>query len=176
VNGQVLAAGVGKPAAWISTDGRTWRKASVPGDAGAGVGLTRVVAGADGLFALGRRAGSQAATYWARGAPTSGWASADGLTWRFVGDLGTYLPYLDGLAGDGSHMVLFGRTSATATTLKAWTSTDGVTWTRLAFSGSTSIQSIDRLDTVRVAPDGVVVYGGNTDAGPLFWFATATGP
>lgn len=189
--------GAGRPAAWVSTDGRTWVKANVPGDSGpretladgsSGLGprLSQVVAGADGLFALGLRAGATG-TYCCD--PTSGWASADGRTWTFVGDLGGKLPYVDALAGDGSHMVLFGHTSGKDVAVLGWSSTDGVTWTRLAFSGSTAIpgrwNSADESgpyvlaheDPVHVVPAGLVVAGlPSAGQGELLWFATATAP
>lgn len=197
-NGTPIA-GVTRPAAWTSPDGRTWQKASVPGDAGSGARLNRVVAGADGLFAVGKRAGApeldSRPVLNPAGPGTSAWASADGLTWRFVGDFGVDLPYIERLAGDGSHMVWFGRDSCKATGHTAWSSTDGVTWTRLAFSGITNIPTnvaficrddgtLDGLpfdlgmSEIAVGRGGVVVEGTRSDESNdvLFWFARATRP
>jgi hypothetical protein len=130
---------IGKPAAWISPDGVAWASADVEGGQGAGARLETVTAGANGLFATGHQAD---ATEPSGQGPLSGWASTDGRTWQLMGELGTDLPLASGdpatVAGDGEHMVMFGRESCRTTELRAWTSLDGVTWTQLAFSGGTS--------------------------------------
>jgi len=176
------APGVGKPAAWVSTDGLDWTAAQVEGKAVAGAELNAVAVGADGFFAEGRTDTSRA---------RSGWVSADGLTWRLVGKLGTDLPDATLVAGDGTRMVMFGRTSCTTTALAAWVSSDGAAWRRLAFSGSKAIPDAVAgpiceangvegwesggmsLVSAIIVPQGLLVIG----SGGLpqeFWYATAT--
>lgn len=183
--------GSGRPAAWTSPDGLTWTAAQVDGAEATGAGLNKVIVGADGLFAVGR----QLVTWTAVGpqGPLSGWASTDGRTWRLLGELGTALPDATAVAGDGTHLVMFGRDSCKISELMAWTSSDGTTWTQLPFSGSSSIpviggpichddgtESSDAgavgVSYAVVMADGVVVVGvgGIPDQG--FWFATATTP
>lgn len=183
--------GVSRPAAWTSADGLAWRQSSIEGDAGAAVQLSNVVAGADGLFAVGRRAGAPAATLVGDGVgATSGWASADGRTWRLVGDLGKELPDVVRMAGDGTRMVILGRTSCKATDLIGWVSTDGATWSRLASSGSPPSHAIpgpicqddgtdgwndggSYLALTWVVPEGVLITTTGPTAGETIWFGAA---
>lgn len=129
---------LGVPAAWTSLDGVTWSRVEVEGSQATGAFLTTVIAGADGLFATGRQTDT---TQLSGQGPLSGWASTDGRSWHLLGAFGTdLLPGIGNpaqVAGDGRHMVLFGRESCKTTELSAWSSLDGVTWTRLAFSGTT---------------------------------------
>jgi hypothetical protein len=90
-------------------------------------------------------------------------------------------------------MVMFGRESCKTTELSAWTSLNGVTWTRLAFSGATaSLPTISGpicnddgtegwstgglgLSYAVVARDGVfVVASSSAPVAPSYWFLTAT--
>ena len=171
--------GIGRPAAWISDDGVTWIAAEVPGSDVAGGELRAVAAGANGLFAIGINRAIQDAFE----APTSGWASADGRTWRLVGELGADLPDTELLVGDGVHMVILGSDSPGSPTLAASISSDGAAWTRLTFSGTTTLPGIGQwnppsgisLVWALVVSDGMIVRG--TGAIHLeLWFATATGP
>lgn len=187
----------GVPAAWTSSDGVTWLAAEVEGSEAPGATLLTVVAGADGLFATGYPAEW---TSWQ--SPRSGWASSDGRSWQLVGEMGTDLPltidlplaavYPTNVVGDGAHMVMFGRESCKTTELSAWTSLDGVTWTRLAFSGETSyLPTISgpicnddgtegstvgnvAVSGAIVLPDGVfVVTSSSAPTSPRYWFLTA---
>ncbi|MFI5225934.1 MAG: hypothetical protein ACHQ3P_04595 [Candidatus Limnocylindrales bacterium] len=178
------APGVGKPAAWISADGLTWTAADVDGKAVAGGELSAISAGPDGLFAEGRTDASRI---------LSGWSSTDGARWRLIGKVGTNLPDLALVAGDGTHLVMFGRTSCKTTALTAWISGNGTTWTPLVFSGSSAIPAAVAgpicdangvegwttggmtISAAVVLPDGVLVVG----SGGLpqeFWMATAIRP
>jgi hypothetical protein len=114
-----------------------------------------------------------------------------------VGELGTDLPLATGdpatVAGDGEHMVMFGRESCRTTGLLAWTSLDGVTWTQLAFSGETSylpivpgpicnddgtegaIVGAVSVANAIVMPNGVFV--ATTSSAPIppgYWFLVAS--
>jgi hypothetical protein len=166
---------LGRPAAWISSDGLTWTAAQVEGSAVAGGELSAVVAGADGLFATS-----------VNGPPPSGdaitgtWVSADGTSWRRTTSDGT-LPMIAGLAGDGQRMIRLSPQFAGSdgSGMAGWVSTDGVTWNRLAFSGAVTSLPLaattaggDPLGQVWVGPSGVIVNGQRTGA---LRFGAATG-
>lgn len=170
--------GLARPVAWWSPDGVTWQAADVEGTAVAGGELSQVVAGAGGLFAVGvDTEPGQPGNH----GPQSGWASADGKTWRRTGPIAaTNVPAISGLAGDGTHMVLLGQDPATiGPVLAAWTSADGFSWTRLAFGGATAtIPEAGRVGTFSrglwVVPGGIVVLAA-TPMPQESWYATATG-
>jgi len=184
---------VGRPAAWTSPDGVTWLAAEVEGAEAAGAWLSTVIASADGLFATGRQTDT---TEMSGQGPLSGWASTDGRSWQLLGEMGTDLPLATGnpakVAGDGEHMVIFGRESCKTTELSAWTSRDGVTWTRLTFSGETSyLPTISGpicnddgtegwtagsvgISYALVMRNGVfVVTSSSAPTSPTYWFLTA---
>jgi hypothetical protein len=145
---------VGRPAAWESPDGVTWRAADVEGTEFAGGRLQHVGVGAEGLFALGIATPDEAAGK----EPPAGWASSDGRTWRVVGQ-GAARPFGWGVESDGTHLVTFADgPGGTA----YWASTDGVTWTQLTAGRPLWIDPEDRPDglpAVRfwVVPNGLVV-------------------
>ncbi len=176
--------GVGRPAAWTSSDGLLWTVATVDGIEIEGGELSDVEAGADGLFAIG--AGSPVAG----DATPSGWASADGQTWHVVGRLGAELPAVDQvgdtmLTSDGRHIVVLDREAPGSETMAAWVSTDGVTWAGLSFTGSSSPPKIGQygpqdaqvtyVTGATVLPDRIVVSGYGNDTYSL-WLATAVTP
>jgi hypothetical protein len=178
--------GVGRPAAWVSSDGITWTTAQVDGIEIEGGELSQVEAGADGLFAIG--AGSPSAG----DATPSGWSSADGRTWHVVGRLASDLPAIDQaplpgstvLTSDGRHIVVLDREAPGSDTLAAWVSSDGATWIRLALTGSTPLPKIGDYGAsgaqgmyvtgATVLPDRIVVTGYGDGAYAL-WLATAVG-
>jgi hypothetical protein len=183
---------VGRPAAWTSVDGVNWLASEVEGSEVLGAALSTVIAGADGIFATGRQNYTEGEPN-----PLSGWASTDGRSWQLLGEIGTDLPLATGnpamVAGDGAHMVMFGRESCKTTELLAWTSLDGMTWTQLTFSGETSYlptisgpicnddgtegSSVGNvgLSYAAVMPDGVfVVTTSSAPTPPGYWFLTAT--
>jgi hypothetical protein len=169
--------GLGKPAAWTSSDGLTWTAAQVEGSAVAGGELSAVVAGADGLFATGvdGRLPSDDAT-------TGTWVSADGTSWRRITSSSAgVLPMIAGLAGDGQRMVRLAPQFAGSdgSGMAGWVTSDGVTWSRLAFSGAVTSLPLaattaggDPLGQVWVGPSGVIVNGQRTGA---LRFGAATG-
>ena len=186
-----LPLGVGRPAAWVSADGIHWTVATVDGIEIEGGELSRVVVGADGLFAIG--AGSPSAG----DATPSGWTSNDGATWHVVGRLGSELPAVDQassqvpvfgdtvLASDGRHIVILDREAPGSDAMAAWVSTDGATWVPLAFAGSTSLPKIGYYQTggsqgmyltgATVLSDRIVVSGYG-DATYRLWLAMAVSP
>jgi hypothetical protein len=175
--------GVGRPAAWISTDGVTWQAARVEGNDVAGGELRQVVAGSTGLFATGADQVQNV-----RSGVPEGWFSPDGRSWHKIG--AGFPPNASPwwtIAGDGTRMIAFGVRSSTPAdfNLGAWMSTDGITWTPLASTGARTIpagycgapaadepSTCWTLTQMWVAKDGVIVQG--TGSVPqLLWFATA---
>ena len=181
-----LTPGSGRPAAWFSPNGVDWIQADVPGEVVPGGELREVAAGANGLFAAGIGEAVDTQTH----PMTHGWASKDGITWTMVGRIGEDLPFFGGrhvgqgfLVSDGSNMVIFGQESATSPGVVAYSSTDGISWIPLAFSGAPSDfltgvwaesgpQGMRYLTAATVVPGGVIasVYNGEVE----FWFGVAT--
>jgi hypothetical protein len=159
------------PAAWFSTDGMSWIRATVNvdetlfPDGPAGHEMGAVAAGADGL--VGWRGQREISI----GGPrfVGEWTSPDGQTWQ-PRDANTYPPYYAGdVVGDGARMVAFPNTfhedSGQWTPIDtAWVSTDAVTWRELALSAEMS----DPPEGFWVVPDGVIYAGVQS-----FWFGAA---
>jgi hypothetical protein len=125
-----IVPGVGRPAAWLSSDGVSWTAAAVEGDRVQGATLAQVLIGSGGLFAVGinRPTDWYPLGQYDAGAVVAAWASTDGTSWESAGALGADLPPMGLLASDGTTMVgLAGPT--------AWSSADGLNWTELAVSG-----------------------------------------
>jgi hypothetical protein len=172
VSGGVAAPNTGVAAAWWSPDGRSWTKAAVNRNAGAGTSLGSIDVGASGMVAVGSAEGGKAA---------AAWTSTDGRTWQPIA-LGYFgaptpaagVPTLPGLIvrSDGRHLVTIDEDQSS---ILMWISSDGVNWRRLAFSGSTdTIPST--YGNAYVVPDGLIVLGqqGSSPAVPV-WRLTATG-
>ena len=166
-----------RPAAWWSADGLAWQAADVQGTVVHGGELSQIAVGAGGLYVVG--VDTEPGQPGNRG-PQSDWVSADGKTWRQAGQMAKNVPPDAGLAGDGTHLVLLGQDPDTiGPVLAAWASTDGTTWTRLAFTGATATlpSTRDVFGYGRglwVAPGGIVVLAG-TPMSQEAWYATATG-
>jgi hypothetical protein len=183
----------------------TWLAAEVDGAEAEGAMLSRVIIGAEGLFAVGHQADTSSTPAQPFPETRSGWASADGRSWQVVGEMGIDLPLASrqrtkssSFVGDGTHMVMFGRESCETKVLSGWTSRDGVTWTRLAFSGVSNGRPTDPGPICAVndpesrilspgvwhavvTPHGVIVVfiaqiGGSAEDAvpPTYWFLTAT--
>jgi hypothetical protein len=168
------------PAAWFSTDGITWTRATVNVDAatfpdgavGSGE-MGGVTAGGGGLIGwFGQRA-------IAVGGPrfSAMWTSADGVTWdqrdlpQVPSDGGAALDYRF-VGGDGKRIVALGPGLSLASDpqqwrglSEGWASTDGVDWTALNMSRVLD----DWLERMWVVPDGVIYAGLES-----FWFGTPT--
>jgi hypothetical protein len=119
--------------AWVSTDGRVWRSATV--DAADGSRMEAVIATPAGWLAVGSRDGSLSA---------ASWTSTDGLTWHAAPEalalrnLGGSIHML-GVVPDTTGYVAVGwRDSAGNGNAVAWTSVDGMAWTRLPDDASLS--------------------------------------
>jgi len=177
------APGLGRPAAWISPDGVTWRQADVEGSQVQGGELREVAAGAGGLFATGIATSVEEQFH----DPTHGWASADGATWGIVGQLGVDLPPVSVMStsevtGDEQRMLILGSETPGSSVMAVSVSTDGVTWSRLAFTGATATLPHIQLGAddlgmfarrAWLLPDGVLLLGTGLDSPQEFWRAVA---
>ena len=133
-----IVPGIGTAAAWMSADGVTWTESSVEAISVQGGGMTELLVGANGLFAVGI---NDDVDYYPAGLQGSGevvttWASADGSSWTVAGVLGEAVPPMGRLASDGTLMVGLGlRQASVGQDPTAWASTDGQHWSPLAVSG-----------------------------------------
>ncbi len=153
-----------------SADGIRWSPTPTilpPSDTGVRPTSIRLVAGPDGLIAVGQEAARPRRTLW--------WQSSDGRQWtelRGFGPLGATPCAGEGcgpgpngtLVGDGRRFVALRGGSGAA----AWTSIDGRTWRRLATSGDVPDGYAARATLL---PGGVLVGDGTTS-----WFGEAVAP
>ena len=171
--GRQVASGTHPDAASLwSADGRHWSRTPtllpIPGPASdAGSTVVSLVAGRDGVVAVGRDVTTPGAALW--------WQSSDGRRWA---SLPTFQPLGpttctgEGcgvqpggtLVGDGQRLVAV-RGGADAA---AWTSTDGLTWSRLHITGDLP----DGQATQAVLLPGGVALSDRTTT----WFGEAQGP
>lgn len=170
--------GVGLPAVWSSQDGVRWTEAAVEGSKVAGGELRQVVAIHAGLLAVGI---DSTADFFA-GALTS-WTSSDGQTWSIAA--GSQWPLgangYPTFATDGQHGLVLGW-APEGSTLAAWATADGATWTRLTTGPADNAPAIDcgshpdcvRLDQAWLVPDGLIVAGTLVagSGGQELWMAT----
>ena len=133
----LVTPGVGRPAAWTSTDGIDWSSAEVEGNVAAGIELRRVFVGTDGLLATGVNTETAPATIGELSTlGATAWTSSDGSTWQLSDQLRSQVADARLIASDGARMVAFGVDESTADEFNqadsaAWVSTDGETWARL---------------------------------------------
>jgi hypothetical protein len=139
--------------------------------------LWEIAIGSEGLFALGYARPIEGSDF--RGATLSGWASADGSTWTYRGEVGDELPLIRGpffprdLVSDGTRMLALVPDGPDDIDLAAWTSLDGFTWTRLSITGNqvparsqpdpalpvegSGVTGV--LSHARLTRDGIVAFG-----------------
>ncbi len=156
-----------------SADGRHWSRTPtlLPASPGpgsdAGSAVVSLVAGRDGMVAIGHAAATPGAALW--------WQSPDGRWWAALPafpPLGPTTCTGEGcgvqpngtLVGDGQRLVAV-RGGADA---RAWTSTDGLAWTRLHLAGDLPGEQATKAVLL---PGGVVISDGTTT-----WFGEAQGP
>ena len=132
-DGQVVAVGRSGtlPIAWTSLDGSTWEGHSIPllGSDGVAERMTTVVAGERGYIA-GGSAGPELLDRHARF-----WTSTDGRAWEAVADdaeafADAEVRAITGFEGGFVAVGVVG-TAQAFTSVVAWISPDGVTWTRI---------------------------------------------
>ena len=138
-------------AAWISTDGRSWRR--VPFPSARNAALRGVIHDRLGFVAWGDDSPpeSRAAI----------WTSPDGLTWQRAADIPSFaLVEIAGIARLGAQLVAVGGSSEDPS-LRAWTSDDGRTWRPVSGTDSMKVVAGGPAATGRVlvasAGDGTVV-------------------
>lgn len=171
-SGGVGLPGVGRPAAWWSSDGRAWSAAQVEGVAAAGAQLTEAFRVEDGHFAVG----SDTTTPGQNARSPLLWISTDARDWRILGP-----PAQWGRAGaNGRQAVIFSRTDSGTVKLGAWSSQDGRDWIQVKFSGDVvhipgyepAVGQTSWVDRIFVMPRGIVVLG-QADGQLTAWFAEA---
>jgi hypothetical protein len=173
--GREMTSGTHPDAASLwSADGRQWSRTptllpTLPGS-GSGVvsAVVSLVVGRDGVVAVGRGVTTRGAAQW--------WQSPDGRPWTALPTFQPLGPTTtctgDGcgqqpngtLVGDGHHMVAV-RSGPDG---GAWTSTDGLTWSRLSVTGDVTGE---RASLATLLPGGVLLSDGTTS-----WYGEAQGP
>jgi hypothetical protein len=166
-------------AGWWSPDGRTWTKATVAHAAETGSSLGTISVGAHGLVAVGARAD---------GRDHAAWTSPDGRTWTPIAagyiaapatSTGVATLPSDMIVDDGTHLVAVAVNEQLG--LQVWTSSDGVAWQPLPFSGATDTlplwpgaQTGPVFDRAFGVPDGLVVIGhSNSSLQETVWHVAA---
>ena len=161
------------PAAWTSTDGVAWTRARGAPDWSAAE-LTDVVAGPDGLVAVGRRDTEQ-------GQQGAVWTSTDGSAWTPVTSFpgGTSFSTIQAIARGADGFVAVGQAQdddslGGGASGAAWTSPDGRTWTaaldETAYRSSVGgLRGPDpELTDVVAGGPGFVAVGSLADANGIF--------
>jgi hypothetical protein len=175
VSGGAAAPDTGAAAAWWSLDGRAWTKGTVNRADGIGSSLGSIYVGSGGFVAVGSASGSKT---------TTAWSSVDGRAWQPIfnrqlyADVPTPAPGAPSIpsftmADDGSHMLALDD----LTSLNVWTSSDGLTWQPMPFSGAIdSIPSPGQwIQGLFSVPDGLIVVGQGGSSSPIeLWHATVS--
>jgi hypothetical protein len=175
-SGGVGLPGLGRPAAWWSGDGATWRPLKVEGDEAAGAQLVELFKVADGFFAAGSDnivSGRSART-------PALWSSTDGRDWRLIGPP----PHWGFAAANGKQAVVLAFGGARVDP-EGWTSFDGRQWTLLEFTGDLNhipvtqqfVGMSGHIDRLLVVPRGILVIGqviADQRGIAAAWFAEAS--
>ena len=174
-SGGVGVRGVGRPAAWWSSDGGVWGSLQVEGAEAAGAELDGIYPVADGYFAIG----SDTTTAGQSTRSAVLWLSTDGHAWRQLGP-----PPHWGMAGTNSQQAVVLAYGGATANPEGWLSMDGHEWTPLVFAGDLGevpvVQQFlgmsGHIDEIFVMPHGVIVIGqlvSQQSSRPAAWFATA---
>jgi hypothetical protein len=153
------------PAAWWSTDGLHWTRATIQADPGAG--FIDVQTGASGLAAMTHSGGVPGTS--------SFWTSRDGRSWTIsqadpLGTIGTGegMGGVNGLfSGDGTRLLGYGTITDTGPT-EYWISLDGTHWTKLSLAGDTATAEAAGGVTPFLLRDGILFSGDKQS-----WFGAA---
>ena len=165
-------------AVWTSTDGISWSR--VPGDEAVfggegGQAMTSVTAGGPGLVAVGTEVSES-------DLDAAVWTSTDGISWsRVPGDEAVFGgeggQAMTSVTAGGPGLVAVGTEGPIKNSDAAvWTSTDGITWSRIphdeAVFGGGGNQS---MTSVTAGGPGLVAVGtdaSNDDGDPAVWTST----
>ncbi len=164
--GSIAASTPATPAAWWSTDGRHWTRATVqaqPGD-----GFVAVQSGSAGLVASSLQPGYTPGT-------AHFWTSPNGRSWKVstadplgVASQGEGIGSANGtFVGDGTRVLGYGPRASGQPT-EYWVSLDGTHWAKLALAGDTAAAAAGQA-TPFLLRDGILFSG---DQGS--WFGTET--
>jgi hypothetical protein len=170
---------------WVARDGRTWSRAPVQAaldvggyvtTSGPEVGMFDVAGGADGVVAIGY-------AHTGRAMQPTAWFSPDGLTWQRTALAADDRYRVTAVTWDGQRYVAVGEDrsewdgtlegmSSAVVRAAAWTSPDGVAWTRAPAASSLEVGGlIDTMEDpssggmadVAEAPGGLVAVGSTCD-------------
>ncbi len=163
--GRLVAVGSDRAgaAAWVSADGRTWRR-SEPIAGSRFARMLAVTAGGPGLVAVGQEVGRSGGTR------SVVWTSANGSSWTRVPDSTAFdRSAMRAVAAGGPGVIAVGlRTSPEGAAV--WTSPDGVAWTRLP---DAKVFEASRMTGIAVA--GPVLSAVGYDAGDAVVWTSETG-
>jgi hypothetical protein len=152
--------------AWISADGRSWKRVSVP--AAESAALHGVVSDRIGFVAWG----------YDTSAPNSRaaiWTSPDGTTWQRAPDIPSFAGVeIRGIARLGEQLVAVGTDYSEGTSFLAWTSGDGQAWQPVSGTAGLAAtpNALATTGTVLVAPCGDKTVCRSTDG--LQWEAVTS--
>jgi hypothetical protein len=158
---------VGPCRLWFSADGLSWRELNT-GSLFANAGVVGIAGGPKGVVVIGFPTGFQPVT-------ASVWYSADGSDWRTVA-LSAPMQYAgtEGVAAGPNGFEIVGMPEVTdiANSIlpAAWSSPDGLAWTRATMATDYQRDQAKWLGSVFIGPAGMVaVYGGGLESVGVQW-------
>jgi len=161
-------------AAWASPDGSTWTRVSDDAAFDESGAIYDVVAGGPGFVAVGT-------DKYDDGSAAVVWTSADGLAWTRVPDTAeTYTPRthskMRAVTVGGPGLVAVGFEADGDWAAAVWTSSDGLTWTRVPNDEAIFDGVEDQMmEAVTAGGPGFVAVGqdyGSDDVGAAVWTST----
>ena len=155
----------GAAAVWTSADGIAWNLISNPaGSGGAMTTLRSVIATDPGFIAVGGRFSPDS------GYGAAVWNSADGVAWTSLPPTAETSPAgmganMTAITAGGPGYVAVGRTHGEDADAAVWTSTDGLTWTRVPDDGTIFGGPGDQaIQAVGAGATGLVAVGYDTNS------------
>jgi len=165
----------GQPAAWYSSDGITWTRATTRTPVTGRGELETLDAGLAGLVAMEEVGGASSGS-------SILWTSTDGRTWTHAPMSGAQQSPLRSFASDGTHILWEGW--AASGPLPLFVSGDGVSWRALNIGGATETAPLGdnssgpQVRTATLMPNGLVAIGddGTTGTGVIWTVRAVTAP
>ncbi len=175
-------------AVWTSEDGFSWSRVPHDDDFHLGArrgspdcllqGFRHVTVGGPGLVAVGETIGPEQALNRDKTTKATVWTSPDGINWSRLApdgdtELDTETSVIDTVFPGGPGLVAIGRACgpepgcADRMTRVVWTSTDGLTWDRIA-----DTQTAGPSDVIVGGPGFIGVSSRGESAPPAFWTST----